>query len=78
MREWLDMLHSDGEQHETKVLRALINKAAEGDVPAIKEILDSAYGKNTDKQELTGSNGNPLSVILSTLDGATAGLPDGE
>jgi hypothetical protein len=30
---------------------AIIRKASEGDVAAYRELLDSAYGKNTDKVE---------------------------
>lgn len=32
-------------------------KAMAGDVPALKELLDSGYGKVSDKTELTGKDG---------------------
>jgi|ERR1051326_1134559 hypothetical protein len=40
---------------ETQVLVALVAKAKRGDVTAIREILDTVYGKVSDKQELSGS-----------------------
>lgn len=43
---------------------AIVAKALQGDVPAYRELLDSGYGKLTDKQELTGANGEPLTAIV--------------
>jgi hypothetical protein len=40
---------------EDEVMLALITKARTGDVPAIKEVLDTMYGKLTDKIEVTAS-----------------------
>lgn len=37
---------------EDEVVLALITKARQGDVPAIKEVLDSTYGKLTDKVQI--------------------------
>jgi hypothetical protein len=37
---------------EDEVVLALITKARQGDVPAIKEVLDTMYGKLTDKVQL--------------------------
>lgn len=53
IREWLEMKATDGEggQVSDQLTRALIKKAAEGDVRAFIELFDSAYGKNTDKVE---------------------------
>lgn len=51
VKEWLEMA-SDGESNLDKVMRALILKASEGDVPAIKEVLDSGFGKLTDKSQV--------------------------
>jgi hypothetical protein len=50
IRELLEAraLEGDG-QIADQLTRALINKAAEGDVSAFRELFDSAYGKNTDK-----------------------------
>lgn len=39
---------------------AMIKKARKGDVSAYKELMDSAFGKITDKTELTGKDGTPL------------------
>jgi hypothetical protein len=40
---------------EDVIALALIARAARGNVPAIKEVMDSVYGKVTDKQEISGS-----------------------
>lgn len=66
VREWLEM-ETDGEPNIDRVMRALIKKASEGDIPAIKEALDSAFGKLTDKQELSGPDGQPVTAILRTV-----------
>jgi hypothetical protein len=39
---------------------AMIKKARKGDVSAYKELMDSAFGKITDKTELTGAGGKDL------------------
>ena len=49
---------------EDEVVLALIAKAVKGDVPAIREILDTMSGKLTDKQELLGAEGGLLEVIV--------------
>lgn len=53
VREWLEAQAVDGQggQVADQLVRALIKKAAEGDVSAFKELFDSGYGKNTDKIE---------------------------
>jgi phage gp16-like protein len=53
IRELLEAKATDGEagQIADQLTRALIKKAAEGDVRAFIELFDSAYGKNTDKVE---------------------------
>ena len=50
LKEMMAMLAPDGKTYELNVDKALIDKALEGDVPAIKEIKDSLYGKITDTQ----------------------------
>src|ERR1051326_8357870 len=40
---------------ETQVMTALIARARRGDVTAIREILDTVYGKVSEKSELSGS-----------------------
>lgn len=51
-REWLEMNNANGESNLTSVMRALILKASEGDIPAIKEIMDGSYGKIADKSDV--------------------------
>jgi len=67
VKEWLEQ-STDGEQNIDRVMRALINKASEGDVPAIREALDSAFGKLTDKQEHSGNMTVSWPVPQSKLD----------
>lgn len=52
IREWLEtVLAEDGKpgNKADEIARALIRRASRGNVPAIKEALDSAYGKVPDK-----------------------------
>lgn len=53
VREWLEAKATDDSEGEVsdQLVRALIRKAAEGDVMAFRELFDSGYGKNTDKIE---------------------------
>lgn len=48
LREILALNAKDGEGEEYLIAQALIDKAKDGDVPAIKEFQDSMYGKITD------------------------------
>jgi len=52
---------------EEFAIMALIKKAWEGDVAAIKEIQDTLYGKITDKTELTGAEGSPLGLAVKFI-----------
>jgi hypothetical protein len=45
---------------EDEVVLSLIKEARKGDVRAIREILDTMYGKITEKTELTGADGAPI------------------
>lgn len=45
---------------EKGVTAALLRKALQGDVNAIREVLDTAYGKNKDVHEITGKDGAPI------------------
>jgi len=47
---------------EDQITIALIGKALKGDVNAFRELMDSGYGKLTDKTELTGKDGKDLMV----------------
>lgn len=49
---------------EELMIAALWRKAFDGDINAIKEIQDTLYGKLTDKQELSGPDGGPLTAIM--------------
>lgn len=44
------------------IVLAALAKARKGDVPAIKEVLDRYYGKQTEKLEVTGKDGQPLEI----------------
>lgn len=50
---------------EDEVILALITKARKGDVPAVKEILDSVYGKIPNKDEITGKDGESLTFTVN-------------
>jgi len=45
---------------EDEIVLALISKARSGDVQAIKEIMDTLYGKIPDKQQIGGPDGESL------------------
>lgn len=49
LREILALADKDGKTNEYKVIEALCTKAQDGDVPAIKEVQDTMYGKLADK-----------------------------
>lgn len=67
---------TDKEVMDSIVLAALA-KARKGDVPAIKEVFDRYYGKQTEKLEVTGKDGQPLEVQHSErLRDAWDGLAD--
>lgn len=57
IREWLEADATDGEKGQVadQLTRALIKKAAAGDVSAFRELFDGSYGKVTDKVENTVS-----------------------
>lgn len=45
-----------------RIVLSMLNKAAGGDMGAIKEVFDRFYGKLSDKVELTGKDGEPLQI----------------
>lgn len=45
------------------IIDALMLQSKNGNIPAIKEVLERVMGKVTDKTELTGKGGQPISVI---------------
>lgn len=56
----------DGSSQEKELLHrivlATIAKACQGDVRAAQFIFERAFGKEPDKMELTGKDGNPLEI----------------
>jgi len=50
---------------EDQIILALIARAIRGNVPAIREILDTVYGKVSDKHELSGEvRGGPIPITI--------------
>ena len=49
------------------IVEALLNKAEEGDISAIKEVFDRMEGKAVARQEITGADGEalPLSIGIT-------------
>lgn len=77
---WNDALRKAITQEDGKRLRRaaeqLLDKAAEGEAWAIKELADRLDGKAFQSVELTGDAENPLSmvskVVLEVVDGTTS------
>lgn len=44
------------------IILSLLAQASKGNIQAIKEVLDRNYGKEADKVELTGSDGQPIAI----------------
>ncbi len=67
-RLWADtirraVIQSDGERLRL-IAEALLNKAAEGDISAIKELGDRIDGKSVATTELTGVDGSNLPISI--------------
>jgi Family of unknown function (DUF5681) len=61
------------------VARKLVERAEQGDVPAIKEIFDRVDGRVPQAQHLSGPEDAPINVfhrLLQEIDGQSRGLPD--
>ena len=59
------LIQQDG--HRARMIaEALVTKAEEGDISAIKEVFDRMEGKAVAKQELTGADGGDLVVKVVT------------
>ena len=56
------ILDGSDQQVVDAITAAAIAKAMTGDIPAFNSLLDSAYGKLTDKQEISGPDGGPIHV----------------
>jgi hypothetical protein len=57
------VIQSDAEEH-VMIAEALIDKAASGDVSAIKELGDRIDGKSVATTELTGVDGSNLPISI--------------
>ena len=55
----------DGITAAEAIMKALRSKATKGDIRAAEVLLDRAYGKTKQTTELTGSNGDPVQIIIS-------------
>ena len=67
-RLWADtirrvLIQSDGERIRA-LAEALINKASEGDVSALKEIGDRIDGKSAQALTLGGDQDNPIEMVI--------------
>ena len=49
---------------EDELMLALITRGRQGDVPAIREVLDSVYGKALAKHELSGEGGGAIPITI--------------
>lgn len=56
------------------MLKALVKKGLKGDVPAIKEFNDRAFGKAP--QAVTGPNGGALQLVFDSIFNATTPKPE--
>lgn len=53
------------DKHLPEILEALAQKARVGDVPAIKELFDRAWGKAPQGLEVSGKDGQAIQVEIS-------------
>ena len=68
---------------EDEVMLALITQARKGDIGAIKEVLDTMYGKlasnvHVDIQQLDSDIERELALLTTGSEGATAGEAESE
>lgn len=73
VRELLEARLDANHDYAQAMTKAVMEKAMTGDVPAYKELMDSAYGKIADKQELTGAEGAPLNLGVKFMDSKAEG-----
>jgi hypothetical protein len=60
------VLVQDDALRARSIAEALVSKAEDGDVSAIKEVFDRMEGKAIAKTELTGSEGEPIVIQVTT------------
>lgn len=58
------LIQQDGIRART-IAEALVSKAEDGDISAIKEVFDRTEGKAVARTELTGVDGSPLPLGLT-------------
>ena len=73
----------DGMTAAEAILKKLRQMATQGNVRAIEMLLDRAYGKPTQRTEVTGRDGSPLSgsfivEVQQTTNGDSSDTSDGE
>lgn len=78
VREILELVHeATGQTYEYASTKAIADKAATGDVTAWERLMDSAYGKVTDKQEVDlSSKDKSMSPSASRLSDITDKIRD--
>ena len=59
------LMQEDGEE-ANKIVKALLTKAKDGDVQAIKEIFDRAEGKDQNDTKISGDLDQPLMIQVVT------------
>lgn len=78
-KPWEDALRRAILADDGKRLRAiaerLLDKAAEGDVAAIKEVGDRLDGKPKQATELSGPDGTPIKTSLEVVFRDASGIP---
>lgn len=67
LREALEKKSLDGDEVKHAVMNALVDKAVEGDVQAIKEIANRIDGMPVQKQVLAGDEENPVKIDISGI-----------
>ena len=79
-RAELEALLAEGWPREQRVesVKRLAAAAVGGDFDAAKILLSYAYGKPTERKELSGSDGQPLKVIFEWVDAGIGGIGEGE
>jgi len=74
-RLWSETIRKAVLQSDAKKLRAiadkLIDKAAEGDIAAIRELGDRLDGKAAQQVALTGLDDGPVQISFTSADAAT-------
>lgn len=58
----LEECWTDADRRAT--LRALAAKASKGDMEAIKLLMAYAYGKPTERKEVSGPSGGPIEIVV--------------